>query len=137
MNEPELTAETIRDGVIYMSDLGFISEDGYLYLIGRRDDVINIGGFKVVLLKLRMWHKGLRESLSACIPYEDKMFGRCLKMLVVLKDNYCFDATAISDYMESKLEEFHKIPKIIDCVREIPKTFNGKIDRKRLIEMHS
>ena len=136
-NEPELTAETIRDGVIYMSDLGFISEDGYLYLIGRRDDVINIGGFKVAPTEVEdvaQRIKGIVEC--ACIPYEDKMFGRCLKMLVVLKDNYCFDATAISDYMESKLEAY-KIPKIIDCVREIPKTFNGKIDRKRLIEMHS
>ena len=46
-----------------MSDLGFISEDGYLYLIGRRDDVINIGGFKVAPTEVEDVAQRLRESL--------------------------------------------------------------------------
>lgn len=133
-NEPELTAQTIHDGVIYMSDLGYISDEGYLYLVGRRDDVINVGGLKVAPTEVEdiaLRYEKIAEC--ACIPFEDKAYGICLKMFVVMKDGNAFDASEVVSYLESKLEAY-KIPKFVECVAEIPKTFNGKIDRKKLIQ---
>jgi len=132
-NEPELTAQTIHDGVIYMSDLGYISDEGYLYLVGRRDDVINVGGLKVAPTEVEdIAQRYEKIAECACIPFEDKAYGKCLKMFVVMKDGNAFDASEVVSYLESKLEAY-KIPKFVECVAEIPKTFNGKIDRKKLI----
>lgn len=134
-NEPEMTANTIRDGVIYMTDLGYISDDGYLFLVGRRDDVINVGGLKVAPTEVEdVVLRFEKVADCACIPFEDPMYGRCLKMFVVMKDGFDFDAPEIVTYMESRLEAY-KIPKFIEQMAEIPKTYNGKVDRKQLIAM--
>lgn len=132
-NEPDITASTIQDGVIYMTDLGYIDDDGYLFLVGRRDDVINIGGLKVAPTEVEdvvLRHPSVADC--ACVPYEDKMCGRVLKMYVVMKCGLSFDPMDITSYLETKLEAY-KLPKFIECIKEIPKTYNGKIDRKKLI----
>ena len=131
-NEPEMTANTIRDGVIYMTDLGYI-ENGYLYLVGRRDDVINVGGLKIAPTEVEdvaLRHPMVNECV--CIPYEDRVYGRIVKMLVKVNDGFTYDAGALASYLEEKLEAY-KVPKIFEQVDEIPRTFNGKIDRKKLI----
>ncbi|MBQ9841918.1 MAG: acyl--CoA ligase [Clostridia bacterium] len=131
-NEPELTANTIQDGVIYMTDLGYM-ENGYLYLVGRRDDVINVGGLKIAPTEVEdvaLRHPTVDECV--CIPYEDRVYGRVVKMLVKLNEGCELDAKALSDYLLDKLEAY-KVPKYIVAVEDIPRTFNGKIDRKRII----
>lgn len=131
-NEPEMTADTIKDGVIYMTDLGYI-DNGYLYLVGRRDDVINVGGLKIAPTEVEdvaLRHPMVDECV--CIPYEDRMAGRVVKMLVKVNDGYELDAAELSDYLLDKLEAY-KVPKYIVAVEDIPRTFNGKIDRKRII----
>ena len=132
-NEPILTQKTIIDGTIYMSDLGYIDNDGYLFLVGRRDDVINVGGYKIaptevedIALRLPM------VSDCVCVPYNDKMYGISLKLYVCLNEGYILDAEEITKSLEKKLEAY-KIPKFIESIPSIPRTYNGKIDRKKLI----
>ena len=134
-NEPEMTANTIQDGVIYMTDLGYI-ENGYLYLVGRRDDVINVGGLKIAPTEVEdvaLRHPMVDECV--CIPYEDRVYGRVVKMLVKLNEDHQLDTAALSEYLGEKLEAY-KVPKYIVAIDEIPRTFNGKIDRKRIIAEH-
>lgn len=131
-NEPGITANTIQDGVIYMTDLGYIDDEGYLFLVGRRDDVINIGGLKVAPTEVEdiaLRHPSIADC--ACVPFEDKNFGRVMKMFVVMKPSCEFEMDSIVSFLESKLEAY-KIPKYIECISEIPKTYNGKTDRKKL-----
>ncbi len=131
-NEPEITAATIRNGVIYMSDLGYINDEGYLFLVGRRDDVINVGGLKVAPTEVEdvaLRYPDVQEC--ACVPFEDKTIGRCVKMYIVLKEGCVLDAAALTEYLEKNLEQY-KVPKFLEEIDEIPKTFNGKIDRKIL-----
>ena len=135
-NEPEMTANTIRDGVIYMTDLGYL-ENGYLYLVGRRDDVINVGGLKIAPTEVEdvaLRHPMVNECV--CIPYQDRVYGRVVKMLVVVNEGCAFDVAALSAYLEEKLEAY-KIPKYIEQTDEILRTFNGKIDRKKMIAMYA
>lgn len=131
-NEPEMTANTIKDGVIYMTDLGYI-DNGYLYLVGRRDDVINVGGLKIAPTEVEdvaLRHPMVDECV--CIPYEDRVYGRVVKMLVKLSEGHQLDTAALAAYLGEKLEAY-KVPKYIEAIPEIPRTFNGKIDRKRII----
>ena len=134
--EPELTAATIHDGVIYMSDLGYMDKDGYLYLVGRRDDVINVGGLKVAPTEVEaiaMRHQSVDECV--CIPYQSPEFGKCIKMLVKMKHGCKMNASELTEFLETKLEHY-KIPKVFEEVTQITKTFNGKIDRKTIISQH-
>lgn len=133
-NEPELTAKTIRDGVIYMSDLGYL-EDGYLYLVGRRDDVINVGGLKVAPTEVEdvaLRHPMVSECV--CVPYDDNTYGRVVKMFVCLKEGCSMQIDELTQYLEERLEAY-KVPQYIDCIQEIPRTYNGKIDRKKLMSL--
>ena len=135
-NEPELTAQTIHDGVIYMTDLGYIDDEGYLYLVGRRDDVINIGGLKVAPTEVEdiaLRHPSILDC--ACVPFDDKTYGRVMKMYVAMKSGYNFDTESIITFLASKLEAY-KLPKYIEQLEEIPKTYNGKTDRKKLLNIN-
>ena len=135
-NEPEITANTIIDGVIYMTDLGYL-ENGYLYLVGRRDDVINVGGLKIAPTEVEdvvLRHETVDECV--CIPYEDKRFGRVVKLLVKVKGGCELNAEELASYIADKVEDY-KVPKFIEAVDEIPRTFNGKIDRKKIIKMYN
>lgn len=132
-NEPELTKNTIHDGVIYMSDLGYMDDEGYLYLVGRRDDVINVGGFKVAPTEVE--DAALRLPMiedCACVPIQDMINGKTLKLLVVIKEGSSFEPATIASMIGEKLEAY-KVPRIIETIDAIPRTFNGKIDRKTLI----
>ena len=131
-NAPEITAQTIHDGVIYMSDLGYLDDDGFLYLVGRRDDVINIGGLKIAPTEVEdvaQRYESVAEC--ACASYDDERIGKTLKLYVVLKDGCVLDQREFLSFLESKLEAY-KIPRRIEILAEIPRTFNGKVDRKKL-----
>lgn len=133
-NEPELTAQTIRDGVIYMTDLGYM-ENGYLYLVGRRDDVINVGGLKIAPTEVEdvaMQHPAVNECV--CVPFDDRIFGRTVKMYVSLNAGFELNPKELAAFIGERLEAY-KVPRFIEQIDEIPRTFNGKIDRKKIIAM--
>lgn len=135
-NEPELTAKTVIDGVIYTSDVGYL-KDGYLYLCGRRDDVINVGGFKVAPTEVEdvaLKHPMVNECV--CVPYNNQFVDVVIKMFVTVNEGCLFDADELMQYLKENLEAY-KLPKIIERISEIPRTYNGKIDRKKLLSQDS
>lgn len=129
-NELELTQSVFKDGWFVSSDIGSFDTDGYLYYIGRKDDVINLGGYKIAPTDV--------ESLALqsgfvheCILIEDHdEYGvPYLKLLVVVEDKSKFDPVALNAFLSEKLEKY-KIPRTIEVVDSLIKTYNGKIDRK-------
>ena len=131
-HEPELTAETMADGWIYTSDLGYFDENGMIFLVGRSGDVINVGGLKVAPTEVE--EAALRhESVADCVctSADDKRMGKVVKLLVVVKDGCVFDPADIQNMLRGYLEAY-KVPKYVERIDEVPRTYNGKIDRKRL-----
>lgn len=134
--EPEITAE-VSDGInIYTNDLGYLGQDGLVYLLGRKGEVINMGGIKVAPTEIEevvMNHEMIKDC--ACIPIPDEITGEAVKLYVALNDGYEFDQKVLTKFMLDKLESI-KVPKIIEVIDEIPRTFNGKIIRKQLKELN-
>ncbi len=129
-NEPELTRSVFKDGWFVSSDIGTFDEDGFLYYIGRKDDVINIGGYKIAptdVENLALQSGLVHECL--CIEDRDEFGVPYLKLLVVVEDRSKFDPVALNAFLSDKLEKY-KIPRVIDVVNALIKTFNGKTDRK-------
>lgn len=81
---PELTAAAMENGFIYTKDLGYIDEDGYVYMLGRKDDVINYGGIKISpeeIESIVIQNPAIRDC--ACIPVKDALAGQAPKLLIV------------------------------------------------------
>lgn len=131
-NEPELTAGVLKDGVIYTNDIGYIDENGFVYMLGRKGDVINIGGLKIAPTEVEnvvMRFPGVAEC--AFFGKEDRHGNISLRLNIVVEKDKQVDTAELKNHMSAHLESF-KLPKTIVTVGEIPKTSNGKIDRKRL-----
>ena len=129
-NEPELTQSVMKDGWFVSSDIGTFDADGYLYYIGRKDDVINLGGYKIAptdVESLALQSGLVHECI--CIEDSDEYGIPYLKLLVVVEDKSKFNPVALNAFLSDKLEKY-KIPRVIEVVDALIKTFNGKTDRK-------
>lgn len=129
-NEPELTESVYHDGWFVSSDIGTFDEEGYLYYVGRKDDVINLGGYKIAPTEVESLalQSGMIEE-CICIEDTDEYDVAHIKLLVTVEDKDHFDPSLLNAYLSERLEKY-KIPRTIEAVDELKKTFNGKIDRK-------
>jgi len=130
---PELTAETIRDGWIHSSDMAKVDEEGYIYIVDRKKDMIISGGFNVYPSEVEnvlYTHPAVFEACVLAVP--DEKWGEAIKAVVVLKSGAQVTTEDLIDHCGKSLSGFKK-PRSIDFVPELPKNPNGKI-AKRLIK---
>lgn len=128
--DPEQTAEVLVDGIVYTKDIGYIDENGFVFIIGRNDDVINVGGLKVAPTEVESAAMGL-DSIADCIcvGVKDDVSGQALKLLVVPSSGTKMNVNTISSYLTEKLENY-KVPHQYEEVDHIERTYNGKLNRK-------
>jgi acyl-CoA synthetase (AMP-forming)/AMP-acid ligase II len=131
--KPEATAKKLRPGplpgeqVLYTGDYCRLDEEGYLYFVGRMDDVIKSRGEKVapkeveaVLFDIQ----GVKEAAVIGVP--DEILGQAVKACVVLESGVNMTAKEVQRHCQSRLESF-MVPKHIQFMPELPKTDTGKI----------
>ena len=130
VDEPEMTRQVMHDGTVFTADLARIDERGRLHLMGRNDDVINVGGYKVTPTEVEdaaMAHAVVEDCI--CISDISPVLGCRLKLLVVLKPGATLDKRALARHIALRLESY-KVPQLYQAVERIERTFNGKLDRK-------
>ena len=128
-NAPELTDTVMKNGWFISSDLGVFDEDFNIYYNGRKGDVINIGGYKISPIdveEVALLSGMIKECI--CVLGENRNGYPLLKLLVVPKEE-SIDARELIRFIGTKLEPY-KVPKVVESIDEVHKTFNGKIDRK-------
>lgn len=133
-NEPELTAQTLKNGYIYTKDLGYIDQDGYVYMLGRKDDVINFGGVKISPEEIETavkYNPIIKDC--ACVGIEDKITGQKPKLYIELEDGAEYNDKEFRVFLSNAIDA-NKQPSIVEVINKIPRTFNGKIIRKELIK---
>lgn len=130
--DPEETEKALQNGVVYSNDIAYVDGDGDIILLGRKGSVINIGGKKVSPDEIEDAAKKIKGVTdSACIPVSDPIKGNVPKLFVVMARGKEFDPVAIREQLAELLEPF-KVPKYIEQIDQIPRTFNGKILRREL-----
>jgi acyl-CoA synthetase (AMP-forming)/AMP-acid ligase II len=130
--EPELTAATVRDGWLYSGDLGRFDERGYLYIVGRKKDVIIVGGLNVQADEVEQMlagHPAVAEVAVTGVP--DKKRGEAVKAHVVLVHGATAEAKELTAFCRSRLEA-HKVPKKFEFIEKLPRTTTGKVAKWRL-----
>ena len=126
------TAEALRDGWVYTGDLGTLDEDGYLYLIDRKKDMIISGGYNIYAREVEeVLYTHPAVDAAAVIGVPDEEWGESVKAVVVLKPGMKASEQEIIQFCKEKLASFKK-PKSVDFVPELPKTSIGKISKKDL-----
>lgn len=130
---PEATAAMIQNGWLYTGDLGSIDEDGFVYHLGRKDDLIITGGFNVfpaevenVLLK----HPDILEAGAVGVPDEDR--GQLIKAAVVSRPGTIVSGSELKTFCRRHLADY-KVPKLIEFREALPKTSTGKVSRRELV----
>lgn len=130
----ELTNEAFKEGVYYTGDLAYRDEDGYLWFIGRADDVIKSSGYRIGPFEVEsalMTHPAVVECAITAVP--DEIRGQIVKATVILSKEYKDQAgDALVKELQNHVKSVtapYKYPRIIEFVNELPKTISGKIRR--------
>jgi len=131
---PTETANMIRDGWVYTGDIGYLDEDGYLFIVDRKKDLIKPSGFQVWPREVEEVIATLPAVADVCVAgVPDAMQGEAVKAWVVLKSGEKLSAKEIQDYCRTKLVGY-KVPKEIEFSESLPKTMVGKTLRRVLRE---
>jgi acyl-CoA synthetase (AMP-forming)/AMP-acid ligase II len=135
-NAPELTRETIRDGWLHTRDMGRFDDDGYLYLVDRKSDMIITGGFNVYPTEVEnvlYQHPAVYEAAVVSVP--DPKWGEAIKAVVVLKAEATATSEELIEFCRGSLAAF-KAPKSVEFRDELPKSAVGKILRRVIRESY-
>ena len=128
--DPERTRETLRDGWLWTGDLGFVDEEGYLFLTDRKGDMIISGGENVHPTETEnalQEHPAVREVAVIGLP--DPKWGEAVKGVVALEPGGAVSAEELIAFCRERIAGY-KCPRSIDFVDELPKSTVGKILRK-------
>ena len=126
------TADMIRDGWVYTGDLGYMDEDGYLFIVDRKKDLIKPGGFQVWprdVEEVIATHPAVAEVCVAGIP--DEYQGEAVKAWVVLREGERVTVEELRDYCKAQLAGY-KVPKQVEFRDSLPKSMVGKVLRRVL-----
>ena len=130
--QQEETAETLRDGWLYTGDIGYLDEDGYLFLTSRKKDLIKCGGFQVwprEVEEILMMHPAVEEVCVGGIP--DARQGEAVKAWVVLKEGKQVTTEELRQFCREKITGY-KVPRFFEFRKDLPKTLVGKVLRRIL-----
>jgi acyl-CoA synthetase (AMP-forming)/AMP-acid ligase II len=132
-NRPEATAQALRDGWLHTGDLGYLDEDGYLYLADRMKDMIDSGGVKVYpkdIEEIAVTHPAVREVAVFGIP--DEKWGETPVAAVVLRDPGAIAADDLREWINARVAaKYQRLSRVI-VMDEFPRNAAGKTLKREL-----
>lgn len=133
--DADQTEKVLKNGIVHTNDIGYMSE-GFVYILGREGEVINCGGLKVCPDEIEQVANRIDGiSDSACVPMVDKIRGEVpvLYIETASKGTKDISEKEVKEYLKRYLEDY-KVPVRVKRIDKIPRTFNGKIMRRKLMD---
>jgi long-chain acyl-CoA synthetase len=131
-DSPEATAETFRDGWLFTGDMGYLDEEGYLFVVERKKDLVIRGGLNVypkdvedVILR----HPAVLEAAVVGVP--DARMGEEVCVFLVKRADAALSAEELIAYCQASLAKY-KTPRYVAFVDALPRTGLGKIQKKEI-----
>ncbi|MEZ5550306.1 MAG: class I adenylate-forming enzyme family protein [Pseudomonadales bacterium] len=135
--DPKATQNQLIDGWLKTGDLGYLDDEGFLFIVGRSSDMIKTGAHRVspldieeVLVEL----DGIEEA--AVVGVEDPLLGQAIKACVVRSRDSSISAKAVLAHCRSQLA-LYKVPREVEFLDSLPKTSSGKVQRHLLNQPQS
>jgi long-chain acyl-CoA synthetase len=133
--KPEETADAIREGWFYTGDIGYMDDEGYLFIVDRKKDMIIAGGYNIYprdIDEVLFEHPKIQEACAVGLP--DPYRGETVKAFVVTQPGEAITEEEVISYCREKLAAY-KVPKVVEFMDELPKSTVGKVMRRQLREM--
>lgn len=131
-NNEAATEQALRGGWMHTQDIGYIDEDGFLYILDRKKDMIVSGGENIYSWEVEealRHHPAVSEVAVIGVP--DKEWGESVKACIVLRQGKIVTEDELIAYCRSRIASYKK-PRTIDFLETMPRLFNGKLDKKAL-----
>lgn len=131
-NAPEESAFAVRDGVLFTGDIGVMHEDGWLFVVDRKKDLINAGGYKIWPREVEdvlYAHPAIKEAAVIGVP--DEYRGETVKAVISLRRGAHADVAEVIAFCKERMAAY-KYPRIIEILDDLPKNASGKILRREL-----
>ena len=124
MEREDATKEALREGRLYTGDMGKFDEDGYVYFLGRKKEMIKASGYAIAPEEVEgfmMRHPSVKQA--ACIPIPDPKRGESVKAFIVLNQDYVgkISEQELIDWAAGKMAAY-KYPRVIEFRDDIPKS---------------
>ncbi|MCL2271706.1 MAG: AMP-binding protein [Treponema sp.] len=128
----EITGNSWKNGTYQTGDMAWKDDDGYLWFVGRNDDVIKCSGYRIGPFEVEsalMEHPSVLECAVTAVP--DAMRGQVVKATIVLARGFSASGELIRELQNhvKRVTAPYKYPRIVEFVSELPKTISGKIQR--------
>ncbi len=130
--ENNAPAQLAESGFIQTGDIGYLDEDGFLFVTGRERDLIIRGGVNISPVEIENVALELANiSQAAAIGVPDEIYGEEIVLFIVPADGSAINIETVRQHCQSRLNKV-KIPKYIEIYEDLPKTDRGKLDRRSL-----
>ncbi|MDK2798485.1 MAG: long-chain acyl-CoA synthetase [Clostridiales bacterium] len=119
-----------EDGWFKTGDLAKFDNDGYIYIVDRKKDMINRGGEKIYSFEVEnilYTHPAVKEVAVIGVP--DPVYGEVVKAVIVTNEGYSLTEEEVKEWVKQKLAKY-KVPAYVQFINEMPRTNNGKISKK-------
>ena len=132
---PDLTEQAVRDGWIYTGDLGYADEDGYLYLVDRKKDMIDSGGMKVYprdVEEIAAHHPAIREVAVFGVPHDK--WGETPLAAVILRDGATATAAELQAWINERVAARYQRVSEVVILQDFPRSAAGKTLKREMRE---
>ena len=128
------TAEVIKNGRLHTGDVGYMDDDGFVYIVDRKKDLVLVGGYNVYprhIEEVMYTHPAVEECIVAGVP--DKLRGEAVHAWVKLKAGESVSVDTLRAFLADKLSALELPKKIIIRDEPLPKTAVGKLSKRDLL----
>ena len=135
-NDPETTADTIKNGWLHTGDVGYLDDNGYLFIMDRSKDMIISGGENIYpreIEEVLIRHPAVREVSVIGVP--DLKWGEAIKAVVAIRPGERASELELIRFCKKRIASYKK-PKSVDFIDELPKNNYGKIVKRELREKY-
>jgi long-chain acyl-CoA synthetase len=132
---PEATASMWAGGWLHTGDLGYLDEDGYLYVVGRKKDMIIRGGHNIYpddVEAVAQAHPAVREAAVVGVPHQT--LGEDVAVFIAIREGAVIDKDEFRSFCAERLADY-KVPRVVRFVDELPRNAAGKVLKRELQEL--
>lgn len=133
LNQPEATAEAIRDGWFHTGDIGKKDREGYFYILDRKKDMVNVAGFNVYpreIEEVLYTHPKIAEAAVVGIIHNG-LRGEVPKAFIILREGEKMSKEEVINYCQDKIANY-KVPRYVEFRESLPMTPTGKVLKRAL-----